>query len=104
MCCHFTEALAYELKETGLVISTLCPGPTKSEFQEVSGMTENVVTTGPQVPTSAAVAEYGYRALMGGKVVAIHGITNQFLVALQRLLPKNIIREITGRMLLDRAK
>ena len=96
----FSEAIANELKGTGVSVTTLCPGQTKTAFQEVvsngSKASDNKIKFNIACPK--AVAEYGYEAMQKGKVVAIPGNINKFLSKLPRFVPRRtataIIRKI----------
>jgi short-subunit dehydrogenase len=83
----FTQALNSELEGSGVVVTALCPGPTASHFQETAGA-RKVKTFAGKLPTSRDVAEYGFKALMSGKSVAIHGVKNKLLVWFSRFLPR----------------
>jgi len=92
-----SEALAYELEERGVTVSCLCPGPTKTGFQKEARMDEGSALDAMPVWYEADdVAEYGYDALKRGKVVAVHGWFNAFLVALVRFLPRGVVRRLVG--------
>jgi short-subunit dehydrogenase len=87
----FTEAIANELEGTGVTVTALCPGPTKSGFQKVANVENSKMMNGKSIPDSKAVAEYGYKALMKGKRVAIHGVVNKELAFFSRRIPKGMI-------------
>ncbi|MEM6820879.1 MAG: SDR family oxidoreductase [Verrucomicrobiota bacterium] len=91
---HFSEGLAEELKSDGVVVSTLCPGPTESEFLEASKMERPIYFKGP-IPTSKDVAIWGWKAMKKGRVVAIHSLKNRLLTCSVRLIPRVVIRKIT---------
>ena len=95
---HFTESIAEELKEKGIVVTSLCPGPTHSEFAEVSHMSNAAFFKG-KLPSSRDVAEYGYKALYKKKIVAVHGFKNKILVFFSRLLPRSLIRKVSYAIL-----
>ena len=63
----FSEAIANELKDTGVTVTALCPGPTKTSFQEtVSENTcDNKITF--NMACAKDVASYGYKAMTKGK-------------------------------------
>jgi short-subunit dehydrogenase len=69
----FSEAINNELEGTGVSVTTLCPGATESGFQAAAAMEESALVKGKKLPSSKEVAEYGYKAMMSNKVVAIHG-------------------------------
>lgn len=85
----FSEAIANELKGTGVTVTALCPGPTKTAFQETvsSHSCKNKITF--NMASAQAVAAYGYNAMQKGKTYAIPGRFNKFLAVLPRLLSRN---------------
>jgi short-subunit dehydrogenase len=95
---HFSEAIANELEGTGVTVTTLCPGPTESEFKYVANMEESGLMKNRKNPSSRAVAEYGYRAMMRGKKVAIHGLLNALMVFTVRLSPRSWVVRIARFM------
>jgi short-subunit dehydrogenase len=93
----FGEALAEELRGTGVSVTTCCPGPTATEFGTVAGSADRRVIKANSMPAST-VAKHAYRAMQREQVLAIPGISNRFLVSLLRLMPRASIRRIAGRM------
>lgn len=87
----FSEALAEELKTTGVTVTALCPGPTASEFQKLAHMETSDLVKGKKLPSAEEVAEFGFRAMTQGKRIAVHGLTNKVFVFLVRFLPRNIV-------------
>jgi uncharacterized protein len=81
------EALAYELRATGVTVTTLCPGATATNFFKTAGANENAF--GPAMST-AAVARSGYRALKAGRRVVITGVLNNILAIGAKLAPHSI--------------
>lgn len=94
----FSEAVANELQDTGVTVTALCPGPTKSEFQETASMQKSRLINTVPLPDSKRVAEYGYKALMRSKRVAVHGSINKIFSVAVRLLPKRLVTSIVRRM------
>ncbi len=80
----FSEALAAELDGTGVTVTTLCPGATKTEFAARHGM-QNVRLFQNAMPADK-VALIGYRALMRGKRTVVAGIDNQIQILSFKLL------------------
>ena len=93
----FTEAIANELKGTGVTATTLCPGPTQSEFATAAGL-ETMGVEGQNLPTSAEVAEFGYRAMLAGQTVAVHGFRNRVLAFLVRFLPRDTMTQLVRQV------
>ncbi len=87
----FSEALANELEHSGVTVTTLCPGPTESEFQKIANMQKSKLFDRFAVPSSKQVAEYGYKSMKKGKRVAIYGLHNKFLPKLIGLFPRNFV-------------
>jgi uncharacterized protein len=89
----FTEALAEELRGTGLIVSVLCPGPTESNFGNVArGKKIRQLKTSKM--SAKAVAVYGHRAFRNGKVTAVPGIQNHIFIFLNRIFPRWFPRKI----------
>ena len=97
----FSEAIANELKDTGVSVTVLCPGPTKTCFQEVVSSTSSNNKISFNMACPKAVAAYGYKAMLKGKVVAVPGLFNKFLANLPRFLTRNrttsIVRKIQDK-------
>ncbi|MBD3220628.1 SDR family NAD(P)-dependent oxidoreductase [bacterium] len=92
-----TEALAVELRGTGVTVTALCPGPTTTEFAEQAGA-DRLKLFESGTATSADVAAYGYRAMLRGKTVAIHGASNRMVPTLLRVLPRGVPARMVERV------
>lgn len=90
-----TEALANELEGTGVTITALCPGPTKTNFQNKIGIKLPMFSGSMSAQT---VAEVGYRGLMNGKTIVIPGWKNKLLVQSLRLAPRKLVPRIVRRI------
>jgi len=95
----FSEALAEELSGTGVSITTLCPGPTDSEFVQAADLDGVAGFKFMRVASSKEVAEYGYRALQRGQVVAIEGWLNWVGAQSSRLTPRSILRKVSKQIM-----
>jgi len=87
----FTEALHEELRGTGIKVSTLCPGPTESNFLKAANIDDVPLFKMTKLPTSKEVAIYGVDALHANQSVAIHGWLNFMLMQLSRFMPRSLI-------------
>lgn len=94
----FSEALAEELKTTGVTVTALCPGPTQSEFQKAAHMEDSTLVKNKKLPTAEEVAKFGFRAMMQGKRIVVHGFTNKLFVFLVRFLPRNVVTGFVHRI------
>ncbi len=91
-----SEALASELKRSGVVVSALCPGPTRTEFQGAAGMEGSPLLERLHFMSAADVARIGYRGLKAGKPVVVTGLVNKATAWLPRLLPRRLTTTIVG--------
>ena len=90
----FSQAIDYELKPNGVTVTTLCPGPTESEFKAGAGM-ERSRLFAAFVMDAPRVARVGYRAMMKGKAVAIPGLRNKLIPVATRITPRPLITRIS---------
>ena len=93
----FTEALATELRGSGVTATASCPGPTATEFGDVAGNARTKLFR-RGVADAAGVAKHAYRAMLAGEVVAIPGFMNNLLAQSVRLGPRAVIRKIAAGM------
>ena len=93
----FSEALAEELRDSGVKITALCPGPTLSGFQEKANLS-NVLLFKGTIPTSQDVAVFGFKAMMKGQVVAIHGAMNRMGATSIRFAPRSLVVKMVKRL------
>ena len=93
----FTEALWYELRGTGVSATVSCPGATATEFAAVAGNDRSrLFRLGAASP--ASVAREGYRAMMAGKPIVVHGMRNKFGVQLLRVSPRGAVRAVSAAL------
>ncbi|MEI7503049.1 MAG: SDR family oxidoreductase [Paludibacter sp.] len=90
----FSEAIANELKDTGVTVTILCPGATATGFKAAAALEDSNLFKGNQIASSRDVAAFGYKKMMAGKIVAIHGLINNILVQSVRFKPRNIVASI----------
>jgi len=88
----FSEAMANELRVSGVTVTALCPGPTQTNFQVRSG-TQNIRESAIMMDAKK-VALIGYKGLMKGKTVVVPGPMNKILVFLVRFFPRDLVTRI----------
>ena len=92
-----TEALHGEVKATGVHVTALCPGLTKTEFQEHSN-TSGLATKIPDMAwtTVEQVASVGLRDVVSNKTISVPGALYKVAVTGSDLLPRSITRWVSG--------
>jgi short-subunit dehydrogenase len=96
---HFSEGIAGDLEGTGITVTALCPGATRSEFAEKA----NILHTRMfrfMVMDAGRVAKVGYQALLKGKKVAVPGFYNKLLVSSIRFTPRWLVLKL-GQFLMS---
>lgn len=95
----FTEALSNELTGSNVTATVLCPGLTESGFMARGGL-EGVNALKMPLATSEDVAKYGYRAMVKGEPVAVHGMSNKLLINLGLpLIPRSLVLKVSRAMM-----
>lgn len=69
----FAEAVADELRDSGVTITSLMPGPTETEFLDRAGLEDTKIGTSDKKDDPAQVAAQGFEALMEGKLKVVGG-------------------------------
>jgi uncharacterized protein len=94
----FSEALSSEVAGTGVLVSALCPGPTKSGFQERADMEESGLLKLVKMMDSETVAWQGYKAMEKGKTSFVPGFNNRLLAFSNRFMPRRTAANLTKRI------
>jgi uncharacterized protein len=87
----FSEALSNEVAGTGVTVTCLCPGPTRSEFATAAGMDQTELFTVGSVADAHSVAVAGVRALRRRKRLIVTGFRNRVLLFAERFLPRGLV-------------
>ncbi|HWX21226.1 MAG TPA: SDR family oxidoreductase [Candidatus Binatia bacterium] len=91
----FSYALSDELAGTGITVTTLCPGLTRTEFQARARLKPSGSWPAMEART---VAEIGYRGFMKGKRVVIPGLANQIASFFARRVPQRLTSAMVRRV------
>jgi uncharacterized protein len=94
----FSQALAEELRNSGVTVTVLCPGPTRTEFAATADVGTSRLFTAFGIADAADVAEFGVAAMMHGRRIAIPGIKNKIVAQAQRFAPRSVTAKLS-RML-----
>jgi short-subunit dehydrogenase len=94
----FSEALAEELRGTGVSVTAVCPGLTNSEMADAA--LERAADLAPWRPWLFAephtVAEAAYEGAMQHEDLVVPGAANVFYQGLMKLAPRPARRRVTG--------
>lgn len=95
---RFSQALHMETLESGVHVTALCPGFTRSEFHDANNTREMA----EQIPSwmwldADTVAELGYRAVEAGQAVRVTGVPNQLIAAICKIVPDDWVLGFVGR-------
>jgi short-subunit dehydrogenase len=93
----FSLAVANEVQGSGLSVTVLCPGPTRTEFERAAGIGDSNLFQGSAM-SAKDVAIEGYRAMMAGRPEVIAGTRNRWMILLTRLAPRTMLARITRRL------
>jgi short-subunit dehydrogenase len=93
----FSQALANDLRGTGVTVTALCPGPTATNFSARAGVTGTRIFHAGKM-SAEAVARDGYRGAMRGQAVIISGWRNAILAHLVRWLPPSFVVRMVQRV------
>ena len=94
----FSEALAYELKNTGVSVTVSCPGPTETAFHD------RAATRGSKIMRmgmmkSETVALQAYLAMKAGKRRVVHGMMNRLLALSTHITPNGLLLSVTNNLM-----
>jgi short-subunit dehydrogenase len=93
----FTEALAFELRGTGVTATVSCPGASETEFADRAGSRKSLLFRAGVAP-AARVARQAYRAMLAGRPMVIHGGLNRLVVEAIRFTPRALVRAIAAAL------
>jgi short-subunit dehydrogenase len=93
----FSQALWGEVGSLGLTILALCPGPTRTGFQNVAGVNEAKVPSVAYM-SSETVVRQALSAAKRRKSICINGPMNFLMAEASRIAPRSLVARIAGTM------
>jgi uncharacterized protein len=90
------EGIAEEVREFGVRVCALCPGPTTTEFQQVAHQPDRPMKVNE---TAEKVARVGLEALAAGKSWVISGAMNRLMMESERLAPRGLVARMAAKMM-----
>jgi short-subunit dehydrogenase len=94
----FSEAIADELRDSGVTVTALCPGPTATGFASAAGMVSTRLFNLTRPMTSAAVARIGYAGMKKGHRVVVTGLRNKLMAQSVRVSPRRVVTTIVRKL------
>ncbi len=93
----FTEAVTEELRGSNVCLQTLCPGFTRTEFQDRAGID---ATSVPAMAWMAPedVVDASLASLRRREVICVPGMTNRVVVGVTGLVPRALLRRVAGTL------
>lgn len=95
---HLSEGLREELREYGISVSVLCPGPTQTAFFRHANLDDERLRGNKLMMSAEEVALIAVKALARKRAVIIPGWRNRLASWLPRLLPRTLMRRLSGRI------
>lgn len=97
----FSEAIANELQGTGVTVTALCPGATETGFKSAATLDRSNLFKGRGIAGAKEVAMFGYKAMIKGEGIAIHGFLNMLMAQSIRFVPRKIVTALARVKLKD---
>jgi uncharacterized protein len=94
---NFSLALTEEVRGSGVTVTALCPGPTRTGFQERADMHDSRLVHGRRLPNAAEVAEWGWAKAKAGVPMAVHGTKWRVAAVGTRFAPRTTLARMARR-------
>lgn len=94
----FSFALRNELKDSGVSVTVLMPGPTETQFFQRGDLTDTKVGQDDHKADPADVAKAGYQAMKRGDGDVVAGMGNKMQAAMAAVTPQTVLAEMHRRM------
>lgn len=94
----FTQAVAEELKGSGVTLTAVCPGPTATNFDKAADMGKSNMFTFHKPQTAESVAQAVYKSCMNGKVICYHSAVTKVSNIATRLLPRSVACKLARKI------
>lgn len=94
----FSLAVAAELKGSGVTVTAICPGPTKTGFESAADMKNSKMFTQFFPQTAKSVAKCAYRAMMKGKPLVYHSKATKLMNVGSRLTSRKFAAGFAERI------
>jgi hypothetical protein len=95
----FSQALWAETRGSGVTVTALCPGPTRTGFVEALDADVSQTAVYHRLGSPEPVVTAGLRAMDRGRPLVVPGAQNRLMASASRLSPGWVGALISGRML-----
>ena len=98
---HFSEALHEEARRYGVTVTCVCPGPVRTEFQQVAGLDQESI---PAIAWESVdtVVNSALSAVRIGRAISVPGAVNMMTSSSVRFVPRFLVRRVAGSMFRNR--
>ncbi len=86
----FSQAIAEELRGTGVTVTCLCPGATATGFADRANVKGTLLFRLPKAKASG-VARAGYDGMMGGRDIIVPGLSNKLVAISPKITPRRLL-------------
>jgi uncharacterized protein len=93
----FSQAIAEELRGTGVSVTCLCPGATATGFADRAHANTTRLFKRMPVADAVSVARAGYRGMLQGRDLEIPGLFNNLVALGPRLTPRRLLISISRK-------
>jgi len=87
----FSEAIAEEIRGSGVTVTTVCPGATDTNFDRTAGLDDSQFLRYKKKSSPKDVAVFAYKHMMAGDGVVIHGVFNRVIFFVLRFIPRRLV-------------
>ena len=91
-----SEAVAHELRGSGITVTALCPGATRTGFFRAAKVEGNSLIQRLPMPSAEKVAMKGWAAMKEGRRAAVPGIDNKVFAFVPRIAPKALVLRVAA--------
>ena len=91
-----SQGVAEEVSASGVTVTALCPGPTKTNFAAAANVQKSRIFKGHLLDVRE-VAVAGYAGMMAGDLVVIPGFSNKVTTTMARFVPRGLLSAVAGK-------
>jgi len=95
-----SDAVAVEMKGSGVRVTTLCPGVTETAFFAAdAGERTTILNRILPMASAEKVAQAGWTGMEKGRRIVVPGLLNKLVAFLSHVLPRRLMATVTGMLL-----